>query len=67
MGSKPGVMSCIANEQLTKGPRESSEMLFQLTLSKKYNGPNLMLGVYLSIKTNYLTGRNFPLFTVFDF
>ena len=66
MGSKPGVMSRIANEQLTEGPRESSEVLFQWTLTKSENDQNLMLGVYLSIKTNSLTVRNISLFTVFD-
>ena len=58
MESKPGVMSRIANEQLTEEPRESCEVLFQWTLTKSDNDQNLMFGVYLSIKTNSLTGRN---------
>ena len=33
---------------------------------KSDNAQNLMLGVYLSIKTNFLAGRNISLFTVFD-
>ena len=66
MGSKPGVMSRIANEQLTEGPRESCEVLFQWTLTKSDNDQNLMLGVYLSIKTNSLTVKYISLFTVFD-
>ena len=37
MGSKPGVMSRVANEQLTGGPRESYEVLFQWTLTKSDN------------------------------
>ena len=57
MASKTSVMSHIANEQLTEEPRESCEVLF--------NEQNLMLGVYLSLKTNSLTGRNISHFTAF--
>ena len=41
---------------------------FQWTLTKSdiNNDHNLMLGVCLSIKTNYLIGRNISLFTVFN-
>ena len=60
------MMSCIANKQLMEGPRESSEVLFQWDINKKCNDQNLMLGVYLSIKTKSLTERNISLFTVFD-
>ena len=46
--------------------QESSEVVFQWTLTKSDNDQNLMLGVYLSIKTNSLTIRNISLFTVID-
>ena len=59
-------MSHISNEQLTEGPRESSENAISMNINLNDNDQNLMLGVYLSIKTNSLTERNISLFTVFD-
>ena len=63
------MMSRISNEQLTEGPRKSSESAISINVLKQKsdNDQNLRLGVYLSIKTNSLTWRNISLFTGFDF
>ena len=58
--------SHISNEQLTIAPRGSSEIAVMDINKKSDNDRNMILGVYLSIKTNSLTRRNFSLFTVFD-
>ena len=54
MGSKPGVMSCTANEQLTEGPRELRSAI-SMNITKSDNDQIQMLDVYLSIKGNSLT------------
>ena len=59
-------MSIIFNEQLTEGPKESSESAITMNIKKNDYDQNLMLGAYLSIKTNSLTLRNISLFTGFD-
>ena len=66
MESKPSVMSRIANEQLTEEPRELRSAISMNINKKVIMTQNLMLGVYLSLKTNCLTGSNISLFTVFD-
>ena len=67
MASKTIILSNISNEQLTEGPRDSSESAILMNINKKSdNDQNLMLGENLSIKTNFLTGRNISLFTIFN-
>ena len=61
MGSKTNMMSCISNEQ-----EESRERAILININKKSdNDQNLMLDVYLLMKTNSLTGKNISIFTVF--
>ena len=49
-----------------KDQEKAVKCYFNEHQQKGDNDQNLMLGVYLSIKTNSLTGRNISGFTVFD-
>ena len=56
----------IFNEQLTEGPRETSESPISMKIDKKKKDydQNLMQDVDLSVKSNSLTHRNISLLTV---
>ena len=68
MMSKTNMMSHVSNEQLTNGTTKSPESAITLNTNKKSdNGQNLMLSVYLSIKSNKFTDmKKYLSFTGFD-